>query len=119
MKLTEQIQLKKSIELSGLCHSAKDLYNIANYLVRQAFFRENRWICYYELNTLLKSSNPYQVLPSQTSQQILRILDQNWKSFFNACREYRAHPEKFQGCPKPPKYKRKRGEFVVIFTNQQ
>ena len=119
MKLTEQIQLYKSIKLRELCHLAKDVYNTANYLVRQAFFRENRWIRYYELNELLKTSIPYRALPSQTSQQVLRALEQNWKSFFNACRERRVHPEKFQGNPKPPKYKRKRGEFVVIFTNQQ
>jgi putative transposase len=119
MKLAEQIQLRKSIKLSELCHSAKNLYNTANYLVRQAYFRDNRWIRYYGLNALLKISIPYRTLPSQTSQQVLRMLEQNWKSFFNACREYRAHPEKFQGRPKPPKYKRKRGEFVVIFTNQQ
>jgi putative transposase len=119
MKLTEQIQLRKSIKLGEICHSAKDLYNVANYLVRQTFFKENRWIRYYELNALLKVSDPYQILPSQTSQQILRVLEQNWKSFFNACREYRAHPEKFQGRPKLPKYKRKGGEFMVIFTNQQ
>jgi putative transposase len=119
MKLAEQIQLKKSIKLGEICHSAKDLYNVANYLVRQTFFKENRWMRYYELNALLNVSVPYQILPSQTSQQILRVLEQNWKSFFNACREYRTHPEKFQGLPKLPKYKRKGGEFVVIFTNQQ
>jgi putative transposase len=119
MRLAEQIHLRKSIKLGGLCHSAKNLYNITNYLVRQAYFRENRSIHYYELNALLKISIPYQALPSQSSQQILRVLEQNWKSFFNACREYRAHPKKFQDRPKPPKYKRKRGEFMVIFTNQQ
>jgi len=119
MKLTEQIQLKKSIKLRGLCHLAKDLYNAANYIVRQTFFRENRWIRYYELNKLLKTTIPYRALPSQTTQQVLRALEQNWKSFFNACRERRDHSEKFQGCPKPPKYKRKGGEFVIIFTNQQ
>ena len=96
MKLTEQIQLRKSIKLGEICHSAKDLYNVANYLVRQAFFKENRWIRYYELNALLNVSISYQTLPSKTSQQVLRVLEQNWKSFFNACREYRAHPEKFQ-----------------------
>jgi putative transposase len=119
MKLTEQIQLRKSIKLSELCHSAKNLYNTANYLVRHVFFKENRWIRYYELNNLLKISISYHALPSQTSQQVLRVLEQNWKSFFNACRGYRVHPEKFKGRPSPPKYKRKQGEFVVIFTNQQ
>jgi putative transposase len=95
MKLTEQIQLRKSIKVSELCHSAKNLYNAANYLVRQAFFKENHWIHYYELNTLLKISIPYRALPSQTSQQVLRMLEQNWRSFFNACREYRTLSERF------------------------
>lgn len=119
VKLTEQIQLKNYSRLHGLCHLAKNLYNAANYIVRQAFFSENRWIRYYELNEALKASDPYRTLPSQTSQQILRVLEKNWKSFFNACRAMRDHPEQFKGRPKPPKYKRKQGEFLVIFTNQQ
>ena len=119
MKLTEQIQLKKTHKLRELCHLAKDLYNAANYVVRQNFFTENRWIRYYELNEVLKTSDSYRALPSQTSQQVLLTVERNWKSFFNASREYRNRPEKFQGRPKPPKYKKKRGEFIVLFTNQQ
>ena len=58
-------------------------------------------------------------MPSQTAQQILKLLDKNWKSFFNSIKEWKEHPKKYQGRPKPPKYKKKNGEFIIIFTNQQ
>ncbi len=58
-------------------------------------------------------------MPSQTAQQILKLLDKNWKSFFNSIKEWKEHPKKYQGRPKPLKYKKKNGEFIIIFTNQQ
>jgi len=33
--------------------------------------------------------------------------------------EWRKHPEKFNERPRPPKYKKKDGVFILIFTNQQ
>ena len=68
---------------------------------------------------MLKNKEPYTKLPSQTAQQTLRVLDRNWKSFFKSFKEWRETPGKFHGRPKPPKYKKKNGEFIVIFTNQQ
>jgi putative transposase len=68
---------------------------------------------------MLKDKNVYQKLPSQTSQQILRLVDKNWKSFFNSIKKWRTQPRKYQGRPRPPKYKKKNGEFTLIFTNQQ
>jgi putative transposase len=68
---------------------------------------------------MLKDKDAYKKLPSQTTQQILRLVDKNWKSFFNSLKNWKAQPRKYQGRPKPPKYKKKNGEFVSIFTNQQ
>ena len=68
---------------------------------------------------MLKDKDVYKKLPSQTSQQILRVVDKNWKSFFNNFKKWRAQPRKYQSRPKPPKYKKKNGEFMLIFTNQQ
>jgi len=68
---------------------------------------------------MLKNKETYKKLPSQTAQQILILLDKNWKSFFNSVKEWKEHPEKYKGRPRPPKYKKKNGEFIVIFTNQQ
>jgi len=119
MKQVEQIYLGKTKDLYNLCHQAKDLYNKANYVIRQEFFRTNRWTRYNQLNEILKSEKEYKGLPSQTSQQVLILLDKNWKSFFKAIKDWRVHPEKYLGRPKPPKYKKKNGESIVVFTNQQ
>lgn len=119
MQLTEQIYLKKTQVLSQLCHLAKNLYNEANYLIRQRLFQTGYWLRFYELNDLLHSSLNYQALPIQTAQQLLLLLDRNWKSFFKAIKDWVKHPEKYLGRPKLPRYKKKDGESIVIFTNQQ
>jgi len=67
----------------------------------------------------LKESENYKSLPAQTAQQILRLLDKSWKSFFNAVREYKDHPDKFKARPKLPRYKKKDGEHILVLTNQQ
>jgi len=116
---TEQIWIKGDEKLQKLCHISKNLYNEANYIVRQEFFKTGKRIGYNKLNKLLKKSENYRALPAQTAQQILRALDRNWKSFFNAMKEWREHPEKFNERPRPPKYKKKDGVFMLILTNQQ
>jgi IS605 OrfB family transposase len=71
------------------------------------------------LNKELKESENYKSLPAQTAQQILRLLDKSWKSFFKAIREYKDRPEKFKVRPNLPKYKKKDGEHILVLTNQQ
>jgi len=119
MKLTEQIQLKNTPQLSYLCHLSKNLYNLANYYVRQEYFYLGNWLRYYDLWYMLKEKEPYKKLPSQTAQQTLKLVDKNWKSFFQSFKTLKKHPKKYLGLPKPPRYKKKDGECIIIFTNQQ
>ncbi len=105
--------------LSKLCHLAKNLYNLANYLIRQKFINQGYWTRYAELYALLKTTNPYRNLPAQTAQQVLRLLDKNWKAFFIAIKDWKQHPQKYQARPRLPRYTPKDGESIVIFTNQQ
>ncbi len=74
MRLTEIIQVKKSLELSKICHLAKNLYNLANWYFRQDFLNLNNFLSYYNLDFILKNKEAYKNLPSQTSQQILKIV---------------------------------------------
>ena len=97
----------------------KNLYNLANYHIRQTYIKEGHWIRYKDLYARLKLTPAYKRLPAQTAQQVLRLLDQNWKAFFNALRDWRWHPEKYHGRPRVPRYKPKNGESIVVFTNQQ
>jgi len=119
MRLTEVLQVEYSQELSKLCHLAKNLYNLANWYVRQDFFNLNNILSYYDLDFILKNKQAYKSIPSQTSQQILKYIARNWKSYFIALREYNKSFKKFKKKPKIPRYKKKNGESIAIFTNQQ
>ncbi len=116
---TEQIWLKPDENIGHLCHLSKNLYNEANYMIRQELFKADRWIRFNELDRLLKGSDNYKALPAQTAQQVLQLLDKSWKSSFNAIKEWKAHPEKFKEKPVFPHYKKKNGEHILIFTSQQ
>ena len=119
MYLTEQIQIKKSKELSKVCYLAKNLYNLANWYYRKDFFNLVNFLSYYDLDFILKNQEAYMNLPAQTSQQILKLVIKNWKSYFRANKDYRKNSQKYKRKPKIPKYKEKNTESIVIFTNQQ
>ena len=89
------------------CWLSKNLYNRANYLLRQNFFAGKGYIAYTRMAKLMQEEADYQALPRKVSQQVLMQLDRNWNAFFAARIEWKAHPEKFTGRPRLPKYKDK------------
>ena len=108
--------------ISGFCHLAKNLYNHANYLVRNRFIETGEWMRYDELDKTLKKDleyPDYKAMPTaQSAQQVLRLLDKNWKSFFAAIKDWKEHKDKYLGRPKMPGYKEKDGTFILVMTNQ-
>lgn len=120
---TEQIWLKPDKTIGWLCHLSKNLFNQANYIIKQgldATVGERKWTRYNELNAVLKAeSNNYHSLPVQTAQQTIIRIDKAWKSFFKAIKVWQIQPEKFKKKPSPPGYKKKNGEHFLVFTNQQ
>ncbi|HEC41026.1 hypothetical protein LCGC14_0659510 [marine sediment metagenome] len=119
MRLTEIIHVKPSEHLTNLCHLAKNLYNLGNWYIKRDFFNLNNILSYYDLDFMVKRKNAYRNLPSQTSQQLFKLLMKNWRSYFKAIQDYRKNPQKYKKKPKIPRYKKKNGESIVIFTNQQ
>ena len=117
MKLAYKFRKPKCKQLDVLCSISKKLYNQANWYVRQDFFHLGNWLRYEDLNFILNHSTHYKLLKAQTAQQILIILDRNWKSFFNAIKIWKKNRKKFNGRPRPPKYKKDCSNFL-IFTNQ-
>ena len=119
---TEQIWLHPNKILSNLCHLSKNLYNEANYIIKNA--EEGKWVRYSKLDKILngKGASPsenYKQLPSSVAQHVLILLDKSWKGFFRAIKEWKIHPEKFLNKPNPPHYKKKNGEHISVFTNQR
>lgn len=99
--------------------AAKNIYNAANYRLRQAYIGEGRYISYDALEKQFKQADllPDQQLPSKVVQQVLRQLDSAWQSFFAARAEYDVHPEKSTGRPRLPHYKHKTdGRSLLVYT---
>src|SRR5260370_26402109 len=67
----------------------------------------------------MKGHDAYRALPTKVAQQVLRLLDKNWQSYFAACEAYREDPFKFRTHPKMPHYKHKTdGRNVLVYTTQ-
>jgi len=164
--------------IDELCFKSKNIYNYANYIIRQTFiitnllkdnkevtqeqldflkwvnenvdkynenkkknldkkqskgqdlnkefksleyFNENHRSCNYDyIDFITKQSEPFKDLGSNSSQQTLKVLDKNWKSFYEGIKDWSKHPEKYLGRPKLPKYKDKeKGRKELILTNVQ
>jgi putative transposase len=94
--------------LDNLCFLSKNLYNYCNFLIRQEFINNHKLLSEYELTSKLAGEKQidYIALPAQTSQQIVKLLFKNWKSFFKLCKV----KDKLNGNPKLPKYKDKNAD---------
>ena len=108
--------------LDEFCYKSKNLYNFANYHVRKQFINTGEWLRYYDLDKLMKQPKmdfDYRSLPVvQSSQQCLKLLDKNWKSFFKSIKDWNKNKNKYSGRPKLPKYLPKNGRNLIILTNQ-
>ncbi len=119
----EQHQIHKTHPLYKVvdeyCFRSKNLYNYANYLIRQEFINNGKYIKYYDMDKSLQKSEPYKLLMSQAAQCTLQVLDRCWKSFFASIRDWKKYPDKYLGRPKIPKYKKKDGRFPWFLKNNQ
>ena len=105
--------------LDNLCFLSKNLFNYANYLIRQKFIISGEYLDYYKIQKLCQGKTDYLALPAKVSQQVLLRLHESWQSFFAATKEYNLHPDKFKARPKIPRYKHKiLGRNVLTYTVQ-
>ena len=109
--------------LRRMCEVSKNLYNQALYIIRQELINNDRFIFYSEIEermkheTNLEGEVNYRLMPkTQCAQQCLKVLDKNMKSYVRSIKDWSKHPEKYNGKPGLPKYKRKLNQ--VIFTSQ-
>lgn len=118
---TQRIIIITNPELDRVCRLTKNLYNYANYCIRRRFIKSGRFISAYTLIKIFVRTNQpdYRALPAQTAQQVLLLLEKNWKSFFRSIKDYKKNPDKYLGRPGLPRYKKKNGKSIAVFTNQQ
>ena len=118
MILTERHIIKKSnslySELDNLCFLSKNIYNSALYAVRQYYFENKKYLNWVNVNNNFVKDKQvdYYAMPCKVSQQTLKMVDNNMKSFFNAIKAKNSKP-------RLPKYLDKtKGRYVAIYTNQ-
>ena len=116
MELIRQVQLKRSKLLDEITFHSKNLFNVATYAIRRRFFKDRYWIRYHELWNLLKTHDAYQVLQeecgSHPPQQVLKQVDRNFKSFFNAMKQWKKEPSNFYGMPRRKSNRKYRGLYA-------
>src|SRR5262249_40536200 len=67
----------------------------------------------------MQGHEAYTVLPAKVAQWVVRLLDNNWQSFFAAPAASQEDPSRFLGRPKLPRYKDKQqGRTLLIYTAQ-
>lgn len=127
MRLVEQHIIKQSSiyynELQDLLHKCKNLYNKGLYVVRQHYFQykndntvKYKYLNYYSLERVLKTENDvdYRALPAPVAQQVLMMVDRNFKSFFNLFNK--KNRGEYSEFVRMPKYLNKDGLFPAVFT---
>jgi len=99
--------------------AAKNLYNAANYLVRQSYIHEGVSLPLATVYHRIKDHEAYRALPRKVSNDVLRQLDRDWRSFFAALAAWKADPSKFLGRPRLPRYKDKQhGRNLLTYDLQ-
>jgi putative transposase len=68
----------------------------------------------------MKTELPFKEIGSNSGQYTLKILEQNWKSYFAAKKDWSVNPHKYLGKPRLPKYlDKENGRFVWVLSNLQ
>jgi putative transposase len=117
MLLTETHIFNRSKELDDITFKCKNLYNRANYLIRQEFINNGKYISKIDMFNNLKTDPDYMAMPTRVSRCVLRTLDANWRGFFATIKDWKVNKSKYKGKPNLPKYLPKNGKFNAIFID--
>lgn len=124
MKLVEKHKIYKSHQayskLDHMSRKANNLYNQCVYLAKNS---ENLSEDLKNLDKAMKSfpeehDNYRSFGYVQCAQQILRLFQQNLRSYFASIKDYKKNPTRYTGMPRFPKFRKSGDRFQVIFTNQ-
>ena len=99
------------LQLKEYCHRSNSLYNCALYEIKKYYEETGKFLRYESLYHVLKANYHYIQLPRKIACQILKLAEQNYKSFFALI--------KTDSVARPPKYKKKGDTFCLVLPNQQ
>ena len=124
MKLVEKHKIYKShpsySKLDEMSRKANNLYNQCVYFAKHS---DNLSEDLKNLDKVMKSfpdeyDNYRSLGYSVCAQQVLRLFQQNLRSYFASIKDYKKNSTKYTGRPRFPKFRKSGERFQVIFTNQ-
>ena len=124
MRLIYKFYIEHTEGLDRLMRVSNNLYNQALYEVRQKLIVEGTWLCYEDLNKIMRTKKNlegecnYRLLKTQCAQQILLVIHRTMKSYFRCIKDWKENPDKYTARPRLPKYRPRGGMFNVFYTNQ-
>ena len=123
MRLVEQHVIRDTdpryAPIDRAAFASKNLYNAANYLVRQSFIHEWVYLNFVAIYHRIKEHESYCALPRKVSNDVLRQLDHDWRAFFANLEAWQEDPSRFLGQPHLPGYKDKqKGRNLLIYDIQ-
>ena len=124
MKLVEKHKIYKShpaySKLDEMSRKSNNLYNQCVHFAKNS---ENLLEDLKNLDKVMKSfpdeHDNYRSLGyAACAQQIVRLFQQNLRSYFASIKDYKKNPTKYTGQPRFPRFRKSGDRFQVIFTNQ-
>ena len=124
MKLVEKHKIYKShpsySKLDEMSRKANNLYNQCVYFAKHS---DNLSEDLKNLDKVMKSfpdehDNYRSFGHAKSAQQVLRLFQQNLRSYFAAIKDYAKNSTKYNGRPCFPKFRKSGERFQVSFTNQ-
>jgi len=111
-----KLSKEQYLALKDFSHYSNNLYNYSLYIAKEYFKETGKYI---GLNKLIKEvggNENYKLLPAQSAQQIVRLLDKNFRSFFALLRKKQSGT--YNDKINIPKFKKKGDTFNIIYTFQ-
>lgn len=99
--------------LKEMCRYSNNLYNYGLYCIRKHYFETKKFLRYESNYHVCKQNENYALLQAGVSQQILRVVDRSFKSFFNLTGKAKCGDYRFQYIS-IPHYRKKGGLFVLV-----
>ena len=84
------------------------------YAVRQHYFNNKEYLPYCKVQKQFQDAHQsdYEALPRKVSQQTMRMVDRNFKSFFKALKSPKVNKARL------PRYLKKDGKYLLTYTSQ-
>lgn len=106
---------KEYAVLKDMCFMAKNIYNVALYNTRQYYFAEKKYLAYERNYHLCKENENYKMLNANMAQQIIKVVDRSFKSFFALIDLAKKGGYQYNQI-KLPHYLKKDSYFSLIFS---